>query len=258
MVVVAPGLPSTDRGPATRTISAMLRLKFLIVILAAFAFLGAACGDDSDTDAGDADDTAADDDAGSGSAGPTVDEMTPEELEVWQTDLNAVGCYAGAVDGSLGPQTEAAIKEFQAAAGLTVDGLLGPNTEGALQESVAAGETVCTAPASTTTAAPAAASATVTSASYTKSFTPSTCSLNADVSNLSVVGESEGFTLEVEATEGAGTLTVTGGDEEDGIDLDGAVTSVEIGSDRSFTAAGEFGAPNFAGETFSVTGICPE
>ena len=60
-----------------------------------------------------------------------VDEASIHELEVWQHDLNVVGCYAGAEDGTLGPQTEAAIRNFQTAAGLTVDGRLGPATEDA-------------------------------------------------------------------------------------------------------------------------------
>ena len=76
--------------------------------------------------------------------------MSAEELEQWQTDLNAVGCWSGAVDGEMGPQTEEAIEEFQAAEGLTVDGLLGPATESALTSAVDAGTTVCSTSSDTT------------------------------------------------------------------------------------------------------------
>ena len=82
-------------------------------------------------------------------AGRSTDQASIHELEVWQHDLNVVGCYVGPEDGTLGPETEAGIRDFQTAAGLTVDGLLGPATEEALAESAAEGGTVCgeTAPA---------------------------------------------------------------------------------------------------------------
>jgi peptidoglycan hydrolase-like protein with peptidoglycan-binding domain len=78
----------------------------------------------------------------------STDEAAVHELEVWQHDLNVVGCWAGAEDGTLGPQTEAAIRAYQAAAGLAVDGRLGPQTEASLAEAAAAGHQVCAAPAS--------------------------------------------------------------------------------------------------------------
>lgn len=70
-------------------------------------------------------------------------EMSAAELEKWQKDLNAVGCWAGPVDGKLGPETEHAIKQFQTAEKLTVDGKLGPKTETALAKAASAGKKVC-------------------------------------------------------------------------------------------------------------------
>lgn len=76
-----------------------------------------------------------------------------------QAELKKVGCYSGNVDGILGPQTDAAIRAFQAAAGLTVDGQLGPETDKALRQDAAAGKTVCGSSSSggSTTAPPTTA-----------------------------------------------------------------------------------------------------
>lgn len=70
-------------------------------------------------------------------------EMSPAELEKWQKDLNIVGCWAGPVDGKMGPETEHAVKQFQTAEKLTVDGLLGPHTESALTKAAGEARKVC-------------------------------------------------------------------------------------------------------------------
>ena len=49
-----------------------------------------------------------------------------EQLKAIQQELADVGCYPGAVDGVIGAKTDAAILEFQTAAGLTADGELNP------------------------------------------------------------------------------------------------------------------------------------
>lgn len=131
----------------------VMRLMALLVVL---LLVLAACGGGDDegeatatTDATTADDgegaMAGSEDDGEGALDGAVshEDATEEDLEIWQTDLNAVGCWAGPVDGTLGPRTEAAIIAFQTAKGLEADGLLGPITKAALEESVAAGEIVC-------------------------------------------------------------------------------------------------------------------
>jgi len=60
-----------------------------------------------------------------------------------QAELAEVGCYKGADDGIIGPETDAAIVAFQKASGLTVDGEFGVETESALREAVSAGKKVC-------------------------------------------------------------------------------------------------------------------
>lgn len=47
--------------------------------------------------------------------------------------------YHGAIDSSIGPQTRAAVLEFQSAEGLTADGSPGPLTQAALLDAVAKG-----------------------------------------------------------------------------------------------------------------------
>jgi peptidoglycan hydrolase-like protein with peptidoglycan-binding domain len=54
------------------------------------------------------------------------------EVTKIQTRLQALGLYAGPVDGDFGGGTESAVKAFQQANHLDVDGRVGPNTWGAL------------------------------------------------------------------------------------------------------------------------------
>jgi peptidoglycan hydrolase-like protein with peptidoglycan-binding domain len=246
----------------------MKRLPILVMLFATVALLAAACGSDADESA---DDETSSQEASSDGNGSSTDDggkpntdASPEELQVWQSDLNAVGCYVGPVDGAAGPQTEAAIQAFQAAKGLTVDGLLGPQTEGALQDAVAAGETVCTSSDGGEGegaddgggALDGSDQASLSSASYDNTFTLGRCSLASDLANLSMQGEVNGLTLVADAVEGNGTVGVSGGNESDGITLNGTITSVTIDPSGSFTASGEFGEPNNVGEAFTLSGSC--
>ena len=72
-------------------------------------------------------------------------EPAPEEQTlstVWlQKSLNTLGAKIE-VDGFPGPQTRAAIREFQKASGLEIDGLVGPKTLDALDDALKAGKVV--------------------------------------------------------------------------------------------------------------------
>jgi peptidoglycan hydrolase-like protein with peptidoglycan-binding domain len=77
-------------------------------------------------------------------------------IQALQRQLNALGCNAGAVDGTLGPATLQALRWFQAGAGITVDGILGPVTSSKLATASSSGSPNCRsvpapAPAPTTT-----------------------------------------------------------------------------------------------------------
>lgn len=100
--------------------------------------------------------------AASMSPSPTGESIVALDKQI-QTDLNAVGCYAGAVDGILGPETDQAIVKFQTADGLTVDGEAGPATVVALKKAAKEGRIVCTATTSPT-ATPTSPTASPTSA----------------------------------------------------------------------------------------------
>lgn len=63
------------------------------------------------------------------SAKVSVDQMTDSDI---QSALRNAGFYTGTVDGKLGPNTTAAIKEFQKANGLTADGVAGDKTKSLL------------------------------------------------------------------------------------------------------------------------------
>ena len=248
------------------TFLAMRKLILALGLLLSLTLVAAACGDDDDTSTGD--DTSSGDNTSSSGSGADPDavahtEMSAEELEIWQSDLAAVKCYPGAIDGANGPQTEAAVKAYQSAKGLTVDGLLGPQTEGALKESVAAGETVCTtSDEAAASAGSGAATASLSSSGYgPMTFALGTCSVSSDPSSTYVTIEGQANNLSISADVAppeSGTLSVDGGMESDGITLNGTISSVEVAADGSFTATGEFGEPNNVGETFTLAGSCPQ
>lgn len=73
--------------------------------------------------------------------------MKGDDVSNLQTSLKNAG-YNVDVDGSFGPQTLAAVKQYQQANGLTVDGMVGPQTQAKLF-----GGTVGSTPASTTSTA---------------------------------------------------------------------------------------------------------
>lgn len=73
----------------------------------------------------------------------TVHTLTKADVEQMQRELDAVGCFAGPVDGVIGPETIAGLDAFQKAAGLKVDGDYGPQTKTALSADFAAKKKVC-------------------------------------------------------------------------------------------------------------------
>jgi peptidoglycan hydrolase-like protein with peptidoglycan-binding domain len=61
-----------------------------------------------------------------------------EELEGVQDALTKLGFEPGKVDGKDGPNTQKAVREFQAHASIQIDGIVGPVTRQALVDELAA------------------------------------------------------------------------------------------------------------------------
>lgn len=55
-----------------------------------------------------------------------------DDLEHVQKALSALGHDPGKIDGKDGPNTQKAVREFQASASIKIDGIVGPETRGAL------------------------------------------------------------------------------------------------------------------------------
>jgi peptidoglycan hydrolase-like protein with peptidoglycan-binding domain len=79
--------------------------------------------------------------------------MKGNDVSSLQTSLKNAG-YDIDVDGSFGPQTLAAVKQYQKANGLTVDGMVGPQTQAALSSNT--GKTSASKAQTTASAKPAA------------------------------------------------------------------------------------------------------
>jgi peptidoglycan hydrolase-like protein with peptidoglycan-binding domain len=74
--------------------------------------------------------------ASTGGSQPTLSYgSTGSAVSTMQQDLARAGFNPGGVDGNFGPNTQAALKRFQSAHGLTQDGICGPQTWAALDGS---------------------------------------------------------------------------------------------------------------------------
>lgn len=61
-----------------------------------------------------------------------------EDLDGVQDALTKLGYDPGTVDGKDGPNTQKAVREFQAHASIKIDGIVGPETRQALVDELAA------------------------------------------------------------------------------------------------------------------------
>jgi len=105
---------------------------WLAAAVLALAVLGAACGN-------------GDDDSTTAVTGGSASGDGNDVLAI-QRELTALGCDPGPLDGTLGPDTEAAIRHFQQAAGIQVDGIVGPQTRAALASAAQTGQPRCPTP----------------------------------------------------------------------------------------------------------------
>lgn len=83
-------------------------------------------------------------------------------------------------------------------------------------------------------------------------FTVTNC-VNEGETDLVLEAERESYALSVDAPDGTGTIAYTGGNEEDGIDASGTVSSITVGDAGDFTVEGTWDSD---GEAFTLTGNC--
>jgi peptidoglycan hydrolase-like protein with peptidoglycan-binding domain len=60
-----------------------------------------------------------------------------DDLACVQKALSALGFDPGTVDGKNGPNTQRAVRDFQASASIKIDGIVGPETRQALVDELA-------------------------------------------------------------------------------------------------------------------------
>lgn len=184
-----------------------VRRTMLAGLLATLVITAGACSSSNDTSTTSTSGTS----APSGSTGTTTggtgkktSTASSDEIKLWQTQLNAVGCDAGPVDGVDGGETEAAIRNFQASAGLPVDGVVGPETETALAKDSASGTQVCSTGTTTTSKATTPSSQTSSSQTPTTAACPGPGCVDFHAEPSSGPA---GSTITVKAASGACTIT---------------------------------------------------
>ncbi len=130
----------THETPTTETPTTWTRMRWLAVTVVVLAMILAACGgaDSSSVSTGGTSTTNAQQASTNGSTAADGNDV----LDL-QRELNTLGCEAGPLDGTLGPDTLGAIRRFQSAAGIAVDGVVGPNTRAALSNAAATGSPRC-------------------------------------------------------------------------------------------------------------------
>ena len=223
------------------TLAKLFALLFVLLLGAA------ACGDSDDSSDSDTTEASDSGDSDSGdSDGESTPGLDPEFVEQFQTQLAAVGCYDGPVDGVDGPATLAAIRRFQAAQGLAEDGVVGTETEAALQAAVDAGVQGCSADGEEQILDEMTVSAT----GYDQVFLFDACDNPAETT-VSITGTTEDGEgrINVSAEDGIGSISVSGN-----LELEGEVTSAQVGDAGNFTIEGTFDDAAFG--DFVIQGSC--
>ncbi|MBX3287131.1 MAG: hypothetical protein KF703_17420 [Actinobacteria bacterium] len=171
--------------------------------------------------------------------------FTKKVLLIAVSTVLLVSC--GSSDSEGGSSTAEATTSETAAASTTVATTAAPTTAAPTTTAAATTEAPST---------PSGGTVSLSAADYSKSFTVQSCT-NPTESTLSLTATaSGGLTLTIAATDGSGTLAVTGGDEQDGINLSGTVTSVGVGDDGSIQVSGSMSSGSEPSEPFTLTGSC--
>ena len=185
-----------------------------------------------------------------------------ETVKLLQQDLADLCHYAGPINGVYTSATEAAVTEFQQAAGLTTDGRFGTQTAISLIREGEFAPSSCAStpatPAATHTGPPVPpATITVSGPSYSKTFEVTKCTPMGETGATLNGTASGGFTIKLVVPSRTGTLTIAGGNEQDSIDLSGAVKELSVGDAGDLRGRGVFTPPpSGAGAGFTIAGRC--
>jgi peptidoglycan hydrolase-like protein with peptidoglycan-binding domain len=184
-------------------------------------------------------------------------------VKLLQQALAGLCLYSGPADGVFGSATEGALLHFQELESITEDGRFGPETASVLAVAYRNRPASCESkPArpSATAAAPTGTGATITVSGpgYTKTFEVASCSEDGEGANLKLAAAAAGgFSLTLTGNGRSGNLAISGGSEQDSIDVSGAVSTLSVGDAGDIRGEGKFSAASgFDNPAFTIAGTC--
>lgn len=175
---------------------------------------------------------------------------TTDAVDLLQTTLKGLCYYGGAVDGVFGSGTEAALRAFQKAQGITVDGRYGPGTAAALAAAWPKRPSSCSGGSGGGGGNTTGDTMTFGSPSFTRTFDLNSCEVSGG--GVAATGTaSGGYKLGFDSPGGSGgNVGISGG----GVNLNGSVGNITVSVNGQFRATGTLQG----GQTWTAVGTCSD